>query len=555
MDAISDPTVSEVVIRTSSQVGKTTILENVIGYYVTQDPSPMLIVQPTLEMAETFSKDRLATMLRDTPTLRGKVRDARSRDSGNTMLHKQFPGGHITMAGANSPASLASRPIRILLCDEVDRYPISAGAEGDPVTLGTARLKTFWNRKKVLTSTPTIKGASRIDQAYEESDQRRYWVPCAHCGAHQVLAWKQVRWESGAAETARYVCEHCGAVWGDSDRLTAIAAGEWRADKPAADVVGFALSELYSPWSTLREMVRSFLDAKHSRSVERMRAWTNTTLGESYEEDGERLDDTGLAARAEAWEGVPEAVLLTTIGADVQDDRIELELVGWGAHEESWSLEYRVLFGDPSGPALWKDLDRFLADHKPAATCIDSGGHFTQAVYAFCKPRYRQRVYAIKGMAGGGRPVWPKRASKSNVGKVNLFIIGVDAAKEQVYGHLKLNTAGAGYCHFPPGRDDQYFAGLASETVTTRFSKGFPVREWKRRSGVRNEPLDCRVYAYAALCSLNVNWARAARRIEQKAAPIVQEPAPLPQEIDEPRNPVKPFARRPQRTSGWVSRW
>lgn len=562
MDAISDAATSDVVVRTSSQVGKTTILENVIGYYVSQDPAPLLVIQPTLEMAETFSKDRLAPMLRDTPILRGTVKDARARDSGNTLLHKQFAGGHITMAGANSPASLASRPIRVLLCDEVDRYPLSAGAEGDPVTLGTARLKTFWNRKRVLVSTPTVKGASRIDQAYEESDQREFWVPCRDCGDHQVLQWKQVRWDAGGPESARYVCEHCGTLWGDAERLAAIGSGEWRARKPFGGVAGFALSELYSPWSTLREMARAFLDAKHSRSVERMRAWTNTTLGQSYEEDGERLDETGLADRAEVWEGIPEPVLLTTCGVDVQDDRVEVELVGWGADAESWSIDYRTIFGDPSAKTLWADLERYLLEHRPAATCIDSGGHHTQAVYEFCRGRYKRRVYAIKGMAGAGRPVWPKAASRNNKGRVNLFMLGVDAAKEQVYGQLKLTTHGPGYCHFPVGRDDQYYAGLASEVVSTRFSKGFPIREWKRRSGVRNEPLDCRVYAYAALCSLNVNWTQVARSkarkdvaAEQQPAPAPQQEAPPPPVVDEPRNPVKPFARARSRRSGWVSSW
>jgi phage terminase large subunit GpA-like protein len=282
-----------------------------------------------------------------------------------------------------------------------------------------------------------------------------------------------------------------------------------------------------------------------------MRAWQNTVLGETWEDTGETLDETGLMARCEVWDGEPD-VLIKTLGVDVQDDRIELELVGWASGEESYSLRYDVIFGDPSAPALWKDLERYIADHRPAATAVDTGGHYTQQAYAFCRPRYRQRVYAIKGMSGMGRPVWPKKASKQNIGKVNLFLIGVDAAKEVVYSRLKLKTPGPGYCHFPVGRDDQYFAGLASETVVTRYSKGFPIREWRKRSGqLRNEPLDCRVYAYAALCSFGtIRWERL-KKAEPKVEEVQREEpvAPLM-----PPPPTRP-APAPRIGGGFVNRW
>jgi phage terminase large subunit GpA-like protein len=346
------------------------------------------------------------------------------------------------------------------------------GPKGDPITLAKARTKNFWNRKIVLTSTPTIKGFSRIDQAFEESDQRRYHVPCPHCQEMQTLVWKNVRWDENRPKTARYACSTCGALWGDAERIRAVLHGEWRAERPFAGVAGFALSELYSPWARLPEIAQAFLDAKHSRSQERMKAWVNTVLGESYEEDAERLDETGLAARVETWKGIPDEVLVVTAGVDVQDDRVEIEIVGWGAHEESWSLAFDVIYGDPSAATLWNDLERRLLDHKPHAVAIDSGGHYTQACYAFTSDKLRRRWYAIKGMAGQGRPVWPKKATKAAKGRSHLFIIGVDAAKDQVYAQLKLRTAGPGYCHFPKERDDQYFAGLASEAVVTRYSNG-----------------------------------------------------------------------------------
>ena len=298
-------------------------------------------------------------------------------------------------------------------------------------------------------------------------------------------------------------------------------------------------------------MAQSFLDVKHSQSQERMRAWTNTCLGQSYEEDAERLDETGLAARVETWEGIPDEVLVTTAGVDVQDDRVEIEVVGWGAHEESWSLAYHVIYGDPSAATLWNDIERRLLDYKLHAVAIDSGGHYTQAVHAYTANKLRRRWYAIKGMAGHGRPVWPKKATRVAEGRSHLFMVGVDAAKDQIYAHLRLRTPGPGYCHFPKEGDHQYFAGLASEAVVTTYSKGFPIREYKRRSGVRNEPLDCRVYAYAALCSLNVNWTRMAKR-KPKADPA---PAPATATCAPPVQNRVPSRMRHARRQTWVTNW
>lgn len=516
MDSISDPAVESVVVMSSAQVGKTEIINNICGYHIDQDPAPLLVVMPTLEMGEAWSKDRLAPMLRDTPALRGKVKDPRARDSGNTLLHKVFPGGHVTICGANSPSSLASRPIRIVLCDEVDRYPVSAGSEGDPVTLARKRSATFWNRKLVLTSTPTVKGASRIEMAFASSDQRRFYVPCPHCAAEQVLRWTNVKWPPNQPERAAYHCGSCGAEWSDVQRWAAIRRGDWRAEANFTGVAGFHLSELYSPWSRIADMARAFIDAKNS--PETLKAFVNTSLGETWEDEGERVDETGLLERVEDWgELLPAGVLVLVAGVDVQDDRLEVEIVGWGRDEESWSISHTRIFGDPSAPRIWADLDELLAqrftrvdsvDMTIAAVCVDSGGHHTQAVYRYCKDRYRRRVYAIKGMAGPGRPVWPKKASRQNIGRVNLFMVGVDAAKDAVYSRLRITRPGPGFCHFPADRDPDWFAQLVAETVMTKYTKGFPTRVWTKKPGARNEALDCRVYAYAALQSLAVVWSR-----------------------------------------------
>lgn len=547
MDALSDPYIETVVVMSSAQVGKTEILNNAVGYFISQDPSPMLVVQPTLDMAQTWSKDRLAPMLRDTPILGGLVKDPRSRDSGNTTLHKVFPGGHVTACGANSPSSLASRPVRNVFCDEVDRYPVSAGTEGDPVSLAKKRSATFWNRKILLVSTPTNKGASRIENAYEESDQRKYHVPCPHCHFEQPLVWSSVKWELDRPDTAQYCCSECGGLWDDAQRARAIKRGKWVTDLKTGKIAGFHLSALYSPWTPLEDGVRDFLEAKKQPAT--LRVWVNTFLGETWEDQGEQVDDYDLSSRSEDWgDLIPEDVVLLTAGVDCQDDRLEAEIVGWGKDEESWSIAYKVIHGDPSSPAVWRELDEFINqsfDHKIGeemivrATCIDSGGHHTQSVYKYVAPREGKRIFAIKGIGGEGKPIMGK-PSKNNIGKVKLFPVGVDTAKELLFSRFRIAEPGPGYCHFPIGRDDEYFKQLTAEKIATRYHKGFAKREFVK-TRTRNEALDVRVYAMAALALLNVNLTSLYKRMEVKK--IAQE------EIKE----TKPVVR--QKQSGFVNRW
>ena len=552
MDAISDERIEEVVIMSCAQVGKTEMILNLIGYHVAQDPSPMLVVQPTLEMAQTFSKDRLAPMVRDCPSLSGKIKDPRARDSGNSILKKQFPGGHITMCGANSPSSLASRPIRIVLCDEVDRFPPSAGTEGDPIELAKRRAATFWNRKIVMVSTPTVKNASRIEAAFEETDKREYHVPCNDCGEEQVLWWRNVKWDKDKPETAAYICEHCGSVWDDAARFRAIRRGRWVATNPSVGKAGFRLSGLYSPWTPMEHAVRDFLEAK--KLPETLRVFCNTFLGEPFEEQGEKIEDFMIADRREDWgEKIPEGVVMITAGIDVQSDRLAIEQVGIGLDEETWSLDYREIPGDPSAPQIWADLDTLLATEyeredgmKMTIQCaaIDTGGHHTQQVYKYAKPRYGRRIFAIKGVGGEAKPLVGRPSTNNNM-KCKLFPIGVDTAKEIVYSRLRIQEEGAGYCHFPADRDDEYFKMLTAEQVVTRFHKGFKKREW-RKMRPRNEALDCRVYAIAASAILNTNVnAMAARQRARK------EPE---QVADEVKPQQRPLRRQPRR-GGFANSW
>lgn len=547
MDAFTDPLVETVVVKSSAQVGKTEAINNVLGYHIDLAPCPIMVIHPTIEMGKTWSKDRLDTMLRDTPRLRGRVSEAKSRDSDNTVRRKKFPGGHLTVAGANTPVSLAQRPVRIVIGDDVDRFPPSAGEEGDPVTLAGKRTTTFWNRKLGWFSTPTNKGTSRIDALYEGSDQRRFFVPCPDCGHHQHLRWAQVHWDKDQEgrhlpETAAYVCEQCGACWDDLARAVAVSRGEWRATAPFKGVAGFHLNELCSPWVRLEAIVAAFLVAKNKPDT--LKVWTNTVLGESWEAEAESVKAGDIMERAENYgleapATVPAPVALLTAGVDVQDDRLEVEVVGWGAHEESWSIEHRILWGYPAGPELWEDLGELLAGSwltadgrrlQLRASALDTGGHHTQAAYAFCRTRWHQRVWAIKGMAGEGRPVFPPRYSKQNKGRVPLFAVGVDAAKEVIYARLRgISKPGPGYCHFPTDRDREYFDQLTGEKAFTEHRKGFAHKVWiKTRE--RNEALDLRVYAYAALCGLYAMGMKLDREVARAQAP----PPPRPLAKEQP---------------------
>jgi phage terminase large subunit GpA-like protein len=534
MTAVSDPSVHTVVVMSSAQVGKTTIVLSVIGFHVDQDPAPILVLQPTLEMGHAFSTDRLAPMLRDTPALRGKIADPRARDSGNRLLHKTFAGGHITIAGANSAASLASRPIRVLLADEVDRYPESAGTEGDPVSLARKRTATFFNRKVVLVSTPTVKGQSRIEAAYEESDKRHFLVPCPDCGHEQRLIWSQVRWPEGKPGAAEYCCAECGSLWSDAQRWGAIRRGRWQATAEFNGVAGFHLSELYSPWRRLGETAEDFVASK--ANPERLRTWVNTALGETWEDSGETVDASSLDRLRENYgpDDLPDAVLYATAGVDTQGDRLEVEVVGWGEAEESWGIGYHVLYGDPAQEAVWRELDALLMETyrtqsgrivRVMSAAIDSGGHHAEAVLRFARERFRRRIYAIKGFPGAGRPIWPLRASKAKT-RDSVWMVGTDTAKDAILARWSI-TSGPGSAHIPAdpatGYDDDWIGQVTAEQRVTRYREGRPYTVWTLPKGKRNEALDCRVYAMAAMKSLpkgavKVDTAEA-RPAPQKKAP------------------------------------
>ena len=560
MDAISEGAVESVVIMSSSQVGKSEALGNAVGYYIDQDPAPIMLVMPTERDAEAWSKDRFSPMARDTPCLIGKIADPKSRDGSNKILHKRFPGGHLTIVGANAPSGLASRPIRILLCDEVDRYPSSAGAEGDPVNLAKKRTVTFWNRKIVLVSTPTIRGMSRIETAYAESDQRQYWVPCPSCGAQQVLVWTQVRWESPGgehqAETARYHCAACDVAWSDALRWAAIRKGEWRARAPFRGIAGFHLNEIYSSWVRLEAMVRAFLSAR-AGGDEAMKTFVNTSLGETWTESGEAPDWRRLYDRRERWPAgtVPEGGLILTAGADVQKDRIEVDVWAWGRGLESWLVDHLVIDGGPEHARSWEALAALLGRtwphalgaHLPIARLAVDTGYEAPAVYAWARAQGFAQVAPVKGVEGFNRasPVsGPTYVDATIAGKrlrrgARLWTVAVSTFKAETYRFLRLERptdeelAGGvrtppGTIHVPEWVDAEWLKQfVAEQLVTVKTKRGFARLEWQKLRE-RNEALDTRVYARAAAWIAGLDrwseerWAEAEREVAVEAVPAAR---------------------------------
>jgi phage terminase large subunit GpA-like protein len=542
MDAGADPLIDEVIVMKSAQVGWTEIVNNLVGYYIDQDPSPILVLQPTLEMAEAWSKDRFAPMVRDTPCLAAKF-DAKSRDSGNTVLHKTFAGGRLTIAGANSAASLASRPIRIVIADELGRYPASAGTEGDPLSLAYKRTNNFWNRRKFAGSTPGNAGTCAVEAKWELSDKRRFFVPCHACGVLQVLRWDQVRWDKTRAglhkpDTARYHCEHCDAAWTDGQRGGAVKLGEWRATAPFTGIAGFHIWEAYSPWVKLADTVKAFLEAR--KTPEKHKTWVNTALGETWVEKGEAPDWQRLYDRREAGMkiGEPAAWAGLLVGSvDVQragGGRLELDVWAFGAGRRRQLVEHIDIEGSIADVATWAKLDEAVAREWVSAdgramrltrVGIDSGdGENTQYVYAWCR-RHRGLAMALKGresLTVGQAIAGPKRVDVTIGGKtiskgVGLWTVGTSMLKTELYGDLSLErpvdgeSFPEGFVFLPGDTGDEWIKQLVAEylAITRNKRTGKLKREWQQ-SRPRNEALDNAVYARAIAISLGVDrWSEA----------------------------------------------
>ena len=624
MMAVTEPGVRTITVMSCTQLMKSTLLENVFGYFAHLDPCPMLLVQPKEDAAEAFAKERIEPMLNATPALRRLVGNRKTRSSESTVTFKSFPGGFLALVGAGSPTNLAARPIRVVLQDEIDKYETSK--EGDPIALAEERMETYETNSLALrVCSPTLEETSRIARSYADSDQRRAWVACPHCVHQQCLDFfRHVHWSKDAAgehlpETAAIHCEACGAAWSEAERRFALAGIRWfqtrsftccgeRQDPMATrswrwdarhlvgratclhcggDAVdnahaGYQASKLLSPRGTVVRLATRWLAAEHDPDLRQ--TYFNTQLGLPVKfAYGRDVSVDGLMARRETFEAeVPDGVLVLTAGIDVQSGdggRFEIEIIGWGLGEESWSIGYETIEGDLEQSDVWSRLDALLlrdwrrgdgSTIRIAAACIDSGGHHTQAVYAFSRARLGRRVWAIKGAAerGGQRqPVWG--AKKIDARKYRRgfrpILIGVNAAKDRISGRLGIETPGPGYCHVPADREQAWFDQITAEKLTSIRRGGTRINVWLLPQGRRNEALDARVYGYAAL----MGWLHQGRSLEAEArrragatrqkrpgpvAPVLPGmpaqpvPAPAPPAPPRPQADVAPPRQRRGRT-------
>lgn len=568
----------------------TEVCLNFLGSQSVQDPGPMMVVLPTDKFAGRWSINRLDPMINASPALRARWAGARSRTSANTRMHKEFTGGHLIIAGSNSPSELSGEPIRDLLLDEIDRYKQSAGKEGDPISLAEQRTRNFWNRTVFKVSSPAEAETSRILPEFLASDQRYYFVPCPHCGEFQVLKWKVkdkkkkgkqiggVHWDKVEPEhegqkpehrpdTACYVCQHCAGIIEEQHRPEMLARGEWRPMNPKGAYPGFHISALYSPFVTFVELVKIFLAKKGSR--ETLKTFINLQLGEAWEERDGDFDPDDLKTRVEVYPAeVPYGVGVLTAGVDVQDDRLELLVKGWGANEESWMIGHHRFYGSPLQEQVWRELFHELTrkylhesgrELKIQATMIDSG--FRQKkVFSFVKGKEgKHRIYASKG-ADGRVSESLTRAKRHNRSMIKPWTINTHEYKKVLFGRLKFTCSRepseeevGGYMHFCPasktGGDAEFYAQYGAEAMKL-------VRSGRRMVWVfeptreRNEAIDLEVYASAALHSMGDVTVKALGLLAEKLVPVEKKEG-KEKEQDQKRAAPKP--RR--RAGGWAKGW
>ncbi|WP_299077876.1 phage terminase large subunit family protein [uncultured Paraglaciecola sp.] len=581
-DLSADSDVERVTMMKGAQIGGTECGNNWIGYIISHAPGPAMVVQPTVDLGKRWSRQRLAAMIEDMDILRQSVKESRARDSGNTVLSKEFQGGIVVVAGANSAAGLRSMPVKYLMLDEVDAYPHDVDGEGDPVELAINRTKTFSRRKIIEISTPTTKGISRIEKSYQAGDQREFQVPCPHCGERQTLLMKNLHWQKDEAgghlpETVQLVCIHNGCLIDEYHKTAMLAAGEWVVmGAPNAKHHSYQISSLYSPlgWQSWAEIVHKFLEAKNDASL--LKTFTNTTEGMPFEELGDKIDLNELQYRAEDYpvRECPKGVLILTAGVDTQPDRFEITTWGHGVNQHLWAIDYHVIWGSPSLVETRQQLDEYLAASFPhaagceltiQATGIDSGGHNTQDIYDYCRHRKSRRILATKGYSVAGRPIIgkPSKVDVTVHGKTvkngaDLWMVGSDTAKSLIYNRLTNDKpALAGYVHFSKYLPDAFYKQLTAEKLSTRYVKGHPKLEWILPAGRRNEVLDCTVGAVAAAYYLGLHRWRPAqwRALEERVQPatpdlFAADSAETEASTPEPPPPIKKKSIKKRRRAG-----
>lgn len=613
MDTFNDPYVWKVVLKTSSQVGKSETLNNVVGYYIHHDPCPIMMVQPTIDRMKEYSKKRIAPMIRDTPVLRDVVSDEKSRDSDNTTLGKSFTGGHLKMVGANAASGLASDPIRVAVIDEIDRAPRDVGGEGDVVELVVVRTSTFSNKKVGITSTPTIKGESKVEAEYDGTVKFAYLMPCPQCDEMQQFRWKdddgnyRLVWESdetGKVTSIHYVCVNgcaiephqkirmmdpeSGAGWyqkfetkNDEGYVTGVSYGDSieqiLSEHRHNGEIGFEINALSSPfagctWKIVAEkFIKASAEAKAGRP-ELLKTFVNTMLGETWDTKNEQADVVGLEKRMEPYAAdVPIGCLLLTAGVDTQPNRLECSIVGWGIDGECWLLYHEILWGDTSKQQVWEELaellsEEFKCERRDAtgkrlvrtidAACIDAGGHNAEDVKNFTKRHKGRKWLAIFGRATGAKETIVTRPTRVQGGAL-LWAVGPNLIKDKLFASLKVESAGPGYVHFPEGTDEEYFKQLVSEKKVRKQKKFDPKDPFGhsqylyKKIRERNEALDCFVYAFAAKDHLRPNFSALLQKENLHCAPKNDT---LYSESEEKKQRYRPSAYK-RTQGGFVSSW
>jgi phage terminase large subunit GpA-like protein len=580
MDAILAPAVHEIVVVKSTQMGYSDgVLNNVIGYYIQADPKPIMMVQPTIDNAKEYGKKRITPMIEACPALRERIKPPTSRRAGNTLALKEFPGGFLKLTGANSGAGLRSDPVPIVLFDEVDGYPLDVEGEGDPLEIGTRRTDAYADYKIFKGSTPAKpRGISRIERDFERSDKRRFFVPCPFCKFFQVLWWRDPETKeyrlyyeldsSGQVidDSVAFVCHQCKGKISERFKQRMLDDGYWKPEFPGRAIVGFHLNALYSPWrANWAALAREWKAATHEKNPDLLKAFINLRLGETWEEEAESVEQITLKQRMEPYKAeIPTGVGLLTAAVDVQGDRLECVVKGWGAGEESWLIAYQIFFGDPGQEQVWMEADVFLSGQwaaesgrtaKISCVMIDSGGLHTDSVYRFVKARQHHRVFALKGSSEAGKEILGK-FSTNNQYRVKLFTIGTDTAKDRIFARLKIPAPGPGYVHLPDWIEEEYLAQLTAEKAIRRYKRGRGVvREYiKTRS--RNEALDLEVYNLAALYVLGQ---ATLRRLGDMAEALNSPPDGTQGGPGKPSGGEGPGGAGPNvrsgKPSGWVYGW
>lgn len=529
INAMTDETTTQVTWWKSARIGYTKCINIAVAYHIHQNPASILLAQPTEDEAFGYAEDEIEPMIRDNEVIYDLIgaTTKKGKKKREKTAKKTYPGGILELVGAHSPRNFRRRTVRIFIGDEIDGWEQQAGNEGDQITLGKKRTNDFWNRKIILGSSPGVEELSKIKPEFFQGDQRYFYVPCPFCKHSHKLEFKNLDWEKDEKgelieSSVGFFCPSCGSKYGEFYKEKMLSAGKWIASKPFKGHASFFLWTAYSENanSSWVNITKEFLET-HKKPL-KLKTYTNLVLGETFQsEEGEKIEEHTLLSKREDYTLVPNEAVILTCAVDTQGTWIEGEVKAWGEGDECWGIKHFKFDGKPSSKKVWEELDNIInATYsredgirlRISCTCIDSGGHFIDFVYKYCKEREHKRVFPIKGSSIANKPI-VSRPSISNRFKVKLFMVGTDTAKELIFTRLKEEEFGEGYMHFNLSYDEEYFKQLTSEKIVNTYKKGVAVRVWKK-TRARNEALDVTVYNLAALAILNPDYKKIGENLQ-----------------------------------------